>query len=103
VAIGIALGAAMGGTMMVPVGDMARQSHVPTRDFQELCALGRVAQPLGGPQATRGHSLVSFTRGHNRPSTVMSDFKLAMRHRGNGSLAVRRNFPVLPIAVRPRK
>jgi hypothetical protein len=65
VAPGIVLGAAVGGAVMVPLGDVAGQSHVPAGDLQELRALGRVTQPLGGPQALGRHSLVSFTRGHD--------------------------------------
>jgi hypothetical protein len=63
-ALGIVLGAAVGGTVMVPLGDVAGERHVPARDLQEVAALSGIAHPLGRPQAPFGHSLVFFTRRH---------------------------------------
>jgi hypothetical protein len=60
----IALGAAVGGAIVMPLGDVAGQSHVPARHFQELPALAGVTQPRGRLQAAIGHPLVFFTRRH---------------------------------------
>jgi hypothetical protein len=67
VAVAIVLGAAMSGAVVVPVGNVAGQRHVPARHFQELLAFGGVAQPLGRSQAALGHSLVLFTPWHGNP------------------------------------
>jgi hypothetical protein len=63
----IVLGAAVSGAVIVPLGDVAGERHVPAGDFQELLAFGRIAQPLSHSQATRGHPLVLFTRRHGNP------------------------------------
>jgi hypothetical protein len=64
VARGIVFGGAMGGAMVVPVGNVAGERHIAARDLQQLPPLARIMQPFGRPQAAPGHSLVFFTRGH---------------------------------------
>ena len=70
VARGIVLGVAVGGAVVVPIGDVTGERHVAARDLQELAALGGITQPLGRPQAPLGHSLVFFTRRHGDASGV---------------------------------
>jgi hypothetical protein len=72
VARGIVFGAAVGGAVMVTLGHVAGERHVPARDLQEVAALGGIAHPLGRPQALFGHSLVFFTRRHGHISAFLS-------------------------------
>ena len=73
-AVGIVLGPAVGGAVMVPLGHVAGERHVPARDLQELPTLGRITHPLGRPQAPFGHPLVFFTRRHGTPRDAYVGF-----------------------------
>jgi hypothetical protein len=64
VARGIAVGVAVGSAVIVPAGNVTGERHVPSRHLQQLALLGGIAQPLGRPQASRGHPLISLTRRH---------------------------------------
>jgi hypothetical protein len=72
VALRIVLRAAVGGAVMVPLGHVAGERHVPARDLQEVAALCGIAHQLGRPQALLGHSLVFFTRRHGHNSAFLS-------------------------------
>ena len=87
-ALGTICIAAVSGTMIMPVGNVARERHVAAGYLQQLAALRRIMQPLGRPQAALGHSLVLFTRGHADASTLVSEFRLKLPARRNCSLVV---------------
>jgi len=79
VALGGVYGAAVGGTVVVPLGNVPGKRHVAARHLQELAALGRIAQPLRCPQAPLGHSLVFFTRRHGDALEPYVGFNTQMR------------------------
>jgi len=91
VARGIVLGVAVGGAVVLPVGDVTGERHVAAGDLQELAALGGITQPLGRPEAPPGHSLVFFTRRHGNAPDTMSNLILKMCLCRNCSSAAR-NF-----------
>jgi hypothetical protein len=64
------VGAAVSGTVVMPLAHVACERHVPPDHLQELEAFGRIMQPLRRPQAPPGHSLVFFTRGHGDASKL---------------------------------
>ena len=74
----IVLAAAVSGAVIMPIGHVACERHIPTYHLQELEALGRIMQPLGRPQAAPSHPLVFFTRRHWRRLGSMSDFIVKM-------------------------
>jgi hypothetical protein len=69
VAVGVVFGAAVGGAVIVPLGDVAGERHVAAGHLQKPAPFDGIVQALGRPQAVFGHSLVIFTRGHGRLDT----------------------------------